>query len=400
MRTVLFIAPFLLDATLRYVQAAAAVADVRLIVLTQDGPERLPHGVQHWHVPAATEAGALIAAARDIARLTGGIHRVIGILENCQEQIALVREALGIPGTGSEVARRFRDKAVMKDCLRAAGLPCARHRLLTAEGQAWEFAREVGFPLVLKPPAGAGCRATYQVNDWEALRAALAEVQPRPEREVLVEEFVMGEEFSYDTITIRGRQIFHNVLRYLPGPLDVMRNEWIQWCALAPRDISEYDPVRKVGNGAIAALGLETSMTHMEWFRRKDGSPVISEIGARPPGAQFTSVMSYCFDRSVYHAWAQAMIDEALPGPFERKYAVGIAFLRGVGQGRVTRVDNLDAAQQKVGALVVEARLPVVGAMRAAGYEGEGFAIVRHPDTAVVQAALKTLIETIKVHYQ
>ena len=36
---------------------------------------------------------------------------------------------------------------------------------------------------------------------------------------------------------------------------------------------------------AVKALGLETGFTHMEWFRRDDGSLAIGEIAARPPGA-------------------------------------------------------------------------------------------------------------------
>lgn len=401
MRTVLFVAPFLLDATLKYVQAAAAVPGVRLYVLTQDGPERLPAGAQHWRVDNALDVDQLVAAARAIAAKTGGLHRIIGILENAQEVIGATRERLGLPGPTEAVARRFRDKALMKTVLREHGLPCARHKLLRNDGDAWAFAQATGLPLVLKPPDGAGCKATYQVNSSAELEAALQELRPSPERVVLAEEFITGEEFSYDTITIHGRQVFHNVLRYLPGPLDVVRNDWIQWCALAPRDISgpEFDPIRQVGNAAIAALGLETGMTHMEWFRRKDGSPVISEVGARPPGAQFTSVMSYAYDRSLYHAWAHAVIDEAVPGEFERKYAVGIAFLRGPGRGRVAAVQNVDEAQRQVGALVVEARLPVVGAPKSSSYEGDGYVILRHPDTAVVRTALDLVIRSIRVEY-
>ena len=37
---------------------------------------------------------------------------------------------------------------------------------------------------------------------------------------------------------------------------------------------------------ALAALGMGTGLSHMEWFLRKDGSPVVSEVGARPPGAK------------------------------------------------------------------------------------------------------------------
>ena len=401
MRTVFFVAPFLMDATLKFVQAAASVPGVRLVVLTQDDRSKVPPGALHYGVENALDAGVLVAACRDVMRHTGGAHRVIGILENAQEVIADVRGALGLPGISREIAENFRDKGVMKQVLRDAGIPCARYRRLHSADDGRGFAREVGLPLVLKPPAGAGCRATYQVNNPAELEAALAETSPSPAREVLAEEFVQGEEFSFDTIVLDGKVVFHNILRYLPGPLDVTRNEWIQWCVLAPRDISgpQFDPIRKVGVDAVAALGLRTGMTHMEWFRRKDGSPVISEVGARPPGAQFTSVMSYAYDRSMYHAWAHAVIDERVEGPFVRQYAAGCAYLRGPGQGRVAAVENVERAQELVGPLVVEASLPRVGRAKATGYEGDGFVIVRHPDTDVVRRALATIIDTVKVHY-
>ena len=47
---------------------------------------------------------------------------------------------------------------------------------------------------------------------------------------------------------------------YLPTPLEVLENPWIQWCVLLPRDISgpEYDGIREIGTRAVQALGLET----------------------------------------------------------------------------------------------------------------------------------------------
>lgn len=401
MRTVLFVAPFLMDATLKFVQAVAGLPNVRLVVLTQDGPEKLPPGALHWRVEDATSTAHIVDAARQVMARTGGAHCITGILENIQVQLAEARVALGLPGMDPETANKFRDKGVMKSALRAGGIPCARYARLRSNDDAWAFVREVGLPLVLKPPAGAGCKATYQVDSVESLARVLAEVQPSPEREILAEEFVRGEEHSYDTITIDGRVVFENVGRYSPGPLEVTQNDWIQWCVLLPRDISgpAYAPIRKVGPAANEALGLRTGFTHMEWFRRKDGSPVVSEIGARPPGAQFTSLMSWAHDRSLYHAWAQMTVENRVDGPFERKFAAGCAYLRGPGEGRVARVENLDVAQDRVGHLVVEAQLPVVGRPKATSYEGDGFVIVRHPDTAVVERALKLLVETVRVRY-
>jgi hypothetical protein len=119
----------------------------------------------------------------------------------------------------------------------------------------------------------------------------------------------------------------------------------------------------------------------------------------RPPGAQFVTLMSYAHDADMYRAWARAAVDEAFDGPYERKYAVAIAYLRGPGEGRVAAVDGVDEAQKRVGELVVEAKLPTVGAPKSSSYEGDGYAIVRSRSDDELLAAVKTIIETIQVRY-
>ena len=66
---------------------------------------------------------------------------------------------------------------------------------------------------------------------------------------------------------------------------------------------------------------------------------------------------------------------------------------------RVAAVEGLEAAQRKMGALVVDKQLPRIGAPRADGYEGEGWVIVKHEDDEVVRRAVMDLITTVKVRY-
>jgi hypothetical protein len=141
---------------------------------------------------------------------------------------------------------------------------------------------------------------------------------------------------------------------------------------------------------------MRTGLTHMEWFRRRDGSIAISEVAARPPGAQFTTLMSYAHDKDMYQAWVELMVFDRFDVP-ARKYSAGAAYLRGQGQGRVKAIRGLEEAQKELGPLVVEARLPQLGAAQKDGYEGEGFVIVRHEDSAVVEKALKRMIELVRV---
>ena len=134
----------------------------------------------------------------------------------------------------------------------------------------------------------------------------------------------------------------------------------------------------------------------MEWFRRPDGRIAISEVAARPPGAQFTSLISYAHDFDLYSAWARLLVFEEFTRP-ERMFACGAAYLRGQGQGRITGLEGLERVQRELGDLVLEAKLPQVGQSPTGTYEGEGYVIVRHPETSVVEAALKKLVETIRV---
>ena len=61
------------------------------------------------------------------------------------------------------------------------------------------------------------------------------------------------------------------------------------------------------------------------------------------------------------------------------------------------QVGSLAALAPEVGSLVVESRLPEPGQMSSGSYEGDGYVIVRHPDTTVVTDAMWRLITGVRV---
>jgi phosphoribosylaminoimidazole carboxylase (NCAIR synthetase) len=403
MKHVVFAAPFFLEATVRFLAAAARLDGVRLSLVSQDPMERLPAALRgeiagHRRIEDGLDPDRITRAVDSLAREFGPVHRLIGALEQLQLPLAIVRERLGVEGLGVESARNFRDKARMKARLRAAGVPCARHRLVSSGEEAVAFVREIGFPVVAKPPSGAGARHTFRVDGEHELRELVGMLSIGPERPMLLEEFVVGDEHSFETVSIRARPVWHSLTRYLPAPLDVLRNPWIQWCVLLPREVDDprYDDIRREGFRALEVLGMGTGLSHMEWFRRRDGTVAISEVGARPPGAQFTTLMSYAHDLDFYGAWARLVVHDTFDPP-PRRYAAGIAFLRGQGQGRVRAIHGLDRAQQELGPLVVEVRLPRPGAEPSGGYEGEGYVVLRHPETATVEVGLRRLVSLVRV---
>ena len=403
MRNVLFLAPFPLETTMRFARALSKLSGVRLLGVWQQPPQGADGKIFHdvVKVQDGLDTRQLIQGVDELRRRHGAPHRILGVLEALQVQLAEVRSHFGVPGPDPQTAERFRDKSLMKDVLRAAGIPCARHRLLHSAADAEAFLREVGYPIVLKPPAGMGCKATWRIHTADELRTALQAVRLSPQNPTLAEEFLVGREFSFETITLGGEPRFHSISRYYPTPLEVTENPWIKWCVHLPRDIygREFDSARKLGVEVIKTLGLQDGFTHMEWFLRPDGSLAVGEIAARPPGANIVRLTGLAHDADMYRAWARATVDGAWDGPWERKYSAGCAFLRGAGQGRVVRVDGVERANQLVGRHVVEAKLPRIGAPKSDSYEGDGYVIVRHPDSEVVKQALTAVIETVQVHY-
>jgi hypothetical protein len=403
MPAVVFVAPFFLETTLRFVRAVAELPGVRTGLVSQDPASRLPADLRHRlaghrRVADGLEPGQIAAATRELALEIGPVTRLLGALEQLQVPLGEVRDELGLEGLGAEASRNFRDKALMKDVLRRAGVPCARHARVESEAAARRFVDDVGFPIVLKPEAGAGAKATFRVADGAGLDRALRAVHPAPGRPAVAEEFVTGQEFSFDTVSIRGKAVWHSLSHYLPAPLHVVDNPWIQWCVMIPREIDDprYDEIRRVAFRALEALGMQTGLSHMEWFRRPDGSVLVSEVGARPPGAQITSLISYAHDIDFYAAWARLVVFDRFDPP-RRAFAAGCAYLRGQGRGRIRGVRGIRRVLADLGPLVVEKRLPTVGASPSSSYEGDGYVIVRHPDTTVVERALGHIVSHVRV---
>ena len=400
---VVFVAPFFMDTTLRFARAVAAERGIRCSLLTQEPPYKVPDDLRrslagYCQVDDALDAKHLVRGVQALQAKHGKVDKVFGALEHIQVQLAEVRETLDLPGLTVDAAKNFRDKGRMKDVLRAAGIACARHKEVQHSGDAWAFVRDVGYPVVLKPLAGAGSKTTFQVEDDKQLADALLQARPAEHHPAIIEEFMTGHEYSFEVVCVAGEPVWHSLTQYLPNPLEAVRNRWIQWCVVLPREIDapEFDDVRRAGFATVKALGQTTGLSHMEWFRRPDGGVAVSEIAARPPGAQIVTMMGYAHDIDLYKGWAHLMTREQFTPP-QRKYAVGTAFFRGQGHGRIRAVHGLERAQRELGHLIIETKLPKVGATPASSYEGDGYAIVRHPDTQVVRDALKRLVSWVRV---
>jgi carbamoylphosphate synthase large subunit len=331
-------------------------------------------------VGSLADGDAVAVVVRELARQVR-IDRVECLWEPYMLLAARLREELGLPGLTVEQTVPFRDKELMKQRLDAAGLRTPRHESTGTVAGVWAAAERLGFPLIVKPIDGAGASDTYRADSAAELDAILPMLRHVPR--VSVEEFIDGEEFTYDTICAGGRILFENVCWYRPRPLIMKLHEWISPVTVALRvlDTPELAAGRSLGAAVVAALGFRDGFTHMEWYRKADGEAVFGEIGARPPGGRMVDIMNYATDADLFLAWAQAVTSGRIAEPVERHYNAAVIFKRAQGAGRITRHEGLDHLLAEYGEHVAALDLLPVGAPRRdwrASIVSDGMVIVRH----------------------
>jgi phosphoribosylaminoimidazole carboxylase (NCAIR synthetase) len=403
---VVLVEPFF-PASQRQFARALAEAGATVIGIGEYGLDVLDDQLKGWldhyeQISSVTDVAALTAAVRWVQDKLW-VDRLEATVEAHTMAAAQVREACTIPGTSVRTAWLCRDKPSMKETLRAAGVPTAASAAVDSAAQAHAFAEQHGFPLILKPRSGAGASGTMRADDTAGLDHALGVFGGQGVDSIAVEEFIEGHEGFYDTITVNGRVALDFVSHYFPNVLEAMRTRWISPQFVSTNRIEvapEYAELRDMGARVIAALGIETSATHMEWFFGPKGLK-FSEIGCRPPGVGAWDLYSAGNEIDLYLQWANAIMHGATTAAPSRRYASGIVALRPDRDGQISGYSGVDELQQQYGEWVIDAHLPPAGTATQgveAGYMANAYVRMRHPDYDTLRGMLDAVGRTLHVH--
>lgn len=368
-------------------------------------PDRLRGALASYlHVPAMGDVQAVRAQVRRAVREAGlKPDRVEALWEPLTVLAAELRGDFGITGMSPDVVLGFRDKAVMRARVAAAGLRVPRTVRVASRTAAWAAAEAIGFPVVLKPVDGAGSADTTRCDSAIQFEAALQATSGH--NELLVEEFIDGPEFTYETLCIDGVPVYESVCRYEPNTLVARQNQWISPIIQTLRDneAAEIKPGVDLGRAVITALGMGTGITHMEWFRDRDGAAVFGEIAARPPGANMVDLMNFSDDADLYRAWAEAVCWGRAPAVRAggRPWSAAIVFKRAEGEGTIWRIAGMEGFRSRFGAHIAREEMLPVGAHRRNWKEtflSDGNVIVRHPNEGECRRIAQIFADSIHMY--
>ena len=311
------------------------------------------------------------------------MDRVLANWEPLTILAARLRERWSMPGMSVDTVRAFRDKQLMKERVKAAGLRVPKSLRVRTESEIRAAAEEIGYPLILKPIAGAGSADTHKVRDSSELEVVMQKM--RHVQEASCEEFIEGEEFTYDTVSVDGVPGYENIAQYLPKPIEMRSQQWISPVIITVKDMYQprLQPGVTLGRNVLKALKMGDGFTHMEWFLTPKGEAVFGEIGCRAPGGHLVDQMNYTNDVDLFREWARAVCWKSVENIGPRKYNCGIIFKRAQGEGRITRIEGLNRWKQLAGPAFVDDQLLRPGSPRRNWMQtlvSDGFVLCRHPD--------------------
>lgn len=247
------------------------------------------------------------------------VRHVVAHHEGDVDPAAELRQRLDLPGARPRDVLPFRDKALMKDRLVAAGVEVAEYTVPRTADQARAFARRHGYPLVSKERDGFNAIGLHVLRDADALEEHLAGAYAGGERDdLLLESYVPGRMCHVDGLVVNGRTVLAWPSQYQYDLASFGADPGARIDLTLDVDDPLTPRLLDLADRALAALrrpggGLVTHGFHAEVFHTPDDRLVVCEIACRPGGAKIREVFEAAFGVNLGHYATRAQVGLELP---------------------------------------------------------------------------------------
>lgn len=207
---------------------------------------------------------------------TENIVGVYTTLDYLLPVVAKLNSALKLKGIVDEQGDILFNKKLQKESFVNAKIPTAKYCLVQNASQS-----EISFPCIIKPTDRTGSRGVYKIKNKseydEFINLSLVESWSN---EVLVEEFIQGEEFSVEGFFKNGQ---YNLIG-VTGKNKTVSTTIIEDSLIFPHEIADKAPLCELMTELHLALNLDNVVTHIEVISNESGLYVV-EVNGRIGGA-------------------------------------------------------------------------------------------------------------------
>lgn len=214
------------------------------------------------------------------------------IVPGCDAGILMsmrLSEDLGLKGNPLSAELQIRDKYFMQDKIGKAGLLSIPTKAVRSPDEAVAFFHSLkGRRAVIKPTRGSATSGVRICGSEEEVRAACSEVadlirhRNKTGEQLIIQQFVDGQEYAIDTISCEGRHVALYGWKYIKKIIPGYGPMYDQDIYFSPAD-EEYTQITEYIFRVLTVLGIKYGAVHSEVIDTADG-PVLVEINARPGG--------------------------------------------------------------------------------------------------------------------
>lgn len=221
-------------------------------------------------------------------------HKIDGIMTLASDMpirtIAAVSQKLGIKGLDCNTAIKATNKAEMRKCLSMHNVPVPAFYKVSNEEEYFKAVSYFEKPFIVKPADNSGSRGVFMVKnlkDEDSIREAYKySAKFSRSGDVIVEEFMSGQEVSVETLSVDGTvhiiQITDKITTGAPYFVEMGHTQ--------PTELDEetVKKIKTVTIDAVNAIGIKNGPSHTEIIVTEEG-PKIVELGARLGGDCITT---------------------------------------------------------------------------------------------------------------
>lgn len=264
------------------------------------------HLTEYYRVDNMHDYDQVYRAVAYFAHKYGRIDRIESHNEYWLELDAKLRTDFNVFGYKNEDMLAIKTKAQMKEVFKKAGLKVAKGRVFKDDQDARALAKELKFPVIIKPNSGVGASDTYKIQSAQELEDFFG--YKNAHVEYIMEEFIAGDIVTFDGLTDHeGNIVFHAGLEYSEAVLDTVAKDGDMYYYV-PRTISPK--LIELGKQCVKAFGVRERFFHFEFFRIKGTDDFLPlEINCRPPGGLTIDMWNYANDFDVFNEYAHIVKD-------------------------------------------------------------------------------------------
>ncbi|WP_370425963.1 ATP-grasp domain-containing protein [Pantoea vagans] len=296
-----------------------------------------------------------------------GVSGVVVAWEFLTDIAAEVAQRLNLCGPDASLSRARRNKYDMYRTLSKAECPLpALLAVLTDKDDVHQLPlEELAFPLVVKPAENAasfGVSVLMESEEFpQACKDASQWTHEYPHgipfsKEILVQEYIPGQEFSVEGLSVSGRYAPWGVTMKFTTPGKARAETGHIFPAPVPDALR--DEILNVAAQAVIALGITNGISHTEIKLDKEGKPRVIESCSRPAGDYIPRLVALSTDQDpleIYARQAVGRLDSDFKPAAPKRYCA-IQFIRPEAEGVLKQ---LEIPSRLENASVIETRSTV-----------------------------------------